>query len=145
MKYILAILGLISFNLFANEDLVDITTSMLNSENVSKAISEYYELEKAEIFQNVLIENGAIDWFKCAKNHDSVLFDTVACYVSYEELPSGVVWEFYYFLDEEEWTGTNLGIIEVIPTGNCVSNIEFTSQLGQGINYEKVVCDKPRA
>jgi|TARA_B110000240_G_scaffold194201_1_gene241422 hypothetical protein len=145
MKYFYVLLVLLSFNLSASEDVVDFTTSILVSENLTDALSSYYEESKVEIFQTVLDENGTIDWFKCAKNHDSILFDTVACYVSYENLPSGLVWEFYYFLDEQKWVGTNLGIISVIPTAHCVRNIEFKKQLGQGINYEEVSCDKPRA
>lgn len=82
MNYISVLLTLLSFYIFATDDVLDITILILVSEDSTEVLTSYYEVDKVEIFQNVLSESGAIDWFKGAKNHDSMLFDTVACYAS---------------------------------------------------------------
>jgi hypothetical protein len=143
MKYICLFLTFFSFAAIGKQSVVDQTTMMLNSKDPSKSLDVYYQPNKVQLFREVILENGAISHFECEQNHNSKLFDTVACYVSYKNLPSGVVWEFYYFLDEGKWIGTNLGIISVIPIDDCVANVEFKNALGQGITYQKVSCDKP--
>ena len=90
-----------------------------------------------------MLKNGSITYVQCEQVHDSMLLDAVACYISYDNLTSGIVWEFYYFLEDEKWVGTNLGIISVVPSDHCVANIEFKNKLGQGINDKKVPCDRP--
>lgn len=140
MKLIFTILMLVCFKLSANQDVVDLTISILQSEDSTVTSSTYFQADKVDLFRNRLSKHGAITRFKCAKNHDSKIFDTVACYVSYENLPSGIVWEFYYFFDKDKWIGTNLGIVSVIPITHCVNNIHFKNQLGQGISYDRVEC-----
>tara|TARA_R110000765_G_C18895158_1_gene603495 strand:- start:61 stop:498 length:438 start_codon:yes stop_codon:yes gene_type:complete len=145
MKFCYVFLIILSSNVAASLSVVDITSSMLSAENTMKALSKYYSSDKVELFKGVTIENGSITRSECDQNHDSEMFDSVVCYVSYQNLPSGVVWEFYYFYDEEKWIGTNLGIIEVIPSEHCVGNIEFIKKFGQSMKYEKIVCGRPRA
>lgn len=143
MKHICVFLVLFSFAAIGKQGILEQTTVILNSKDPSKGLDIYYQPDKVQLFRDVMLENGSISHSECEQNHDSELFDTVACYVSYQNLPSGIVWEFYYFLDEDKWIGTNLGIINVVPTDHCVANIEFKKALGQGINYKKVSCDKP--
>ena len=145
MKIFYVLLILLSSNVMANQSVVDITSSIFNDEQTLEAMGRYYSPDKVELFEGVMVENGPITRSECGQNHDSEKFNTVACYVSYQNLPSGVVWELYYFHDEKKWIGTNLGIIEVIPTEHCVGKIEFLNKLGQGIKYEKVLCGRPRA
>ena len=145
MKYVYVLFILLSRNVMANQNVVDITASIFSSEQTLETLGLYYSPEKVELFESLIAENGPVIRSDCAQNHDSDIFDTVACYVSYQNLPSGVVWEFYYFYDENKWIGTNLGIIEVIPSEHCVDKIEFPNKLGQGIKYEKVSCGRPRA
>lgn len=145
MQYFFIFLILLSRHALAKQNVADITASMLNDEQSLVVLGKYYLPDKVELFESLIAENGPIIRSECAQHHDSDIFDTVACYVSYQNLPSGVVWEFYYFYDENKWIGTNLGIIEIIPTEHCVGDIEFHSNLGQGIKYKKVMCAKPRA
>ena len=87
-----------------------------------------------------ITEFGMVTEFECSQNHDSLIFDTVACLVKYEQLRSGLVWEFYFFKSDEKWMGTNLGIIQEIPNDICVQNVIFIKQLGKGITYESAPC-----
>lgn len=130
----------LSTNSFSDESVVDITASILATADPVEGLRVYYDNDKAELFGDTLRINGSIEQFNCQQNHDSMLFDTVACYVSYTKLRSGVVWEFYYFREKQNWKGTNLGIISVIPTGSCIQNIKFKNKLGEGIEYDIVPC-----
>lgn len=113
---------------------------MLNHEQPAVALTGYFSADKVALFDDVLKANGPMSFIQCEPNHDSALFDTVACYIRYDAYPSGMVWEFYYYLDEQGWKGTNLGIIQTIPQGTCPANITFAHALGQGIDYDAVPC-----
>jgi len=131
---------ILSTNAFSEESVVDIMVSILAATEPVEGLRAYYDNDKAELFEDMLVMNGPIDQFTCQQNHDSMLFDTVACYVSYTKLRSGVVWEFYYFREKQNWIGTNLGLISVIPKGSCIQNIRFKNKLGEGIEYDSVPC-----
>jgi hypothetical protein len=143
MKYLVVLIFLFSFEAIGKSSVVELTSSILASEDPVAELEAHYKPDKVKFFQDVILKNGSLASVKCAQNHDSKSFDTVACYVSYQNLPSGVVWEFYYFLEGENWVGTNLGIISVIPSDHCVADIKFKNALGQGIDYKKVACDEP--
>ena len=121
-------------------NVVPITEGILNHEQPSHELAAYYTPEKVALFQQTLNENGPITLVKCEQNHDSALMDTVACYITYENFPSGLVWEFYYFLEEDGWVGTNLGVIQIIPEDVCPQAITFAHALGKGIEYDEVSC-----
>ena len=83
MRFFYVLVVLLSCNAIAKQSVVDITSSVLSAENMKEALGEYYSPDKVDLFQSVIIENGPIIRSKCKQNHDSDLFDTVACYVSY--------------------------------------------------------------
>ena len=143
MKYLVVLIFVFSFEVMGKSSVVELTSSILGSEDPIAGLEAHYKPDKVNLFRDVILENGSLEFVKCAQNHDSKSFDTVACYVSYQNLPSDVVWEFFYFLDGQNWVGTNLGIISVIPSDHCVTDIKFKNALGQGIEYKKVSCDKP--
>ncbi|MCW8091872.1 hypothetical protein [Alteromonas sp. ASW11-130] len=124
----------------AEKSVVDITNNILSSPQLEKSFSEFYQTEKFETFQNAVDEFGGVSSFTCQQNHDSVAFDTVACYITYENKPSGIVWEFYYFLDITGWIGTNVGVIQNISSATCVKNVKFLKALSKGISYTSVPC-----
>lgn len=121
-------------------NVVPLTESLLNHEQPSVELAVYFKPDKVALFQQTLNEYGPITMVNCEQNHDSASFDTVACYIRYDSYPSGVVWEFYYFLEEDGWVGTNLGVIQILPEDICPQAIAFIHALGKGIDYDEASC-----
>ncbi|TAP42622.1 hypothetical protein [Alteromonas sp. KUL49] len=125
---------------YAQESVTDITSKILQMNSPQDGLSDFYQTDKVTYFVDAIDQYGEITDHECSQNHDSPLFNTVACFVKYSHLKSGLVWEFYFFKENEKWIGTNLGVIQEIPNEVCIADITFKKQLGQGITYEQVPC-----
>jgi hypothetical protein len=118
-----------------------IANTILTSDDVIANTKKWYQSEKA-IFslQQHLEVYGDVTANNCFLNHDSNVFDTVTCQIKQEDLKNGSVWEFYFFLDNGSWVGTNLGKVQDLPQSNCLTQIKPVKGIGNGIQFLQGKC-----
>ena len=120
---------------------VKIANSILASDHVITNTKKWYQSDKAVSSLIRQIETyGEITSSNCFLNHDSKVFDTVTCHIKQKELKNGSVWEFYFFLDNGSWVGTNLGKVQDLPQSNCLTQIKLVKGIGNGIQFLQSKC-----
>ena len=142
MKVGIFILGLVFFSVNAEElTPVKIANSMLTAKDVIASTKKWYQSETPiSLLKQQLETYGDVTAYNCFPNHDSKVFDTVTCHIKQVELKNGSVWEFYFFLENGTWIGTNLSKVQDLPQDNCLTKIEFVKGLGKGIKFLQGKC-----
>jgi hypothetical protein len=142
MRVGIFILALCFFSVNAEElTLVKIANSILVSENVVANTEKWYQSEQAiSSLRQQLETYGEVTGNECFLNHDSKVFDTVTCHIKQKKLKNGSVWEFYFFLDNGLWIGTNLGKVQDLPQSNCLTEIKLVKGIGNGIQFLQSKC-----
>ena len=142
MRVSILILALCLFSANAEElTPVKIANSILVSENVISNTEKWYQSKQAiSSLRKQLETYGEVTGNKCFLNHDSKVFDTVVCHIKQQGLKNGSVWEFYFFLDNGLWVGTNLGKVQDLPQSNCLSEIKLVKGIGNGIQFLQGKC-----
>lgn len=142
MRVCVFILALCLFSATAEElTPVKITNSILTSDHVIANTKQWYQSQEAiSSLKQQLDVYGEIIGNNCFLNHDSKVFDTVTCHFKQEKLKNGSVWEFYFFLDNGAWVGTNLGKVQDLPQDTCLTEITLVKGIGNGIQFLQGKC-----
>lgn len=116
-----------------------LSLSKSSPEGVRKHVVRCQVREVNTLKQQIVVY-GEIIGNNCFLNHDSKVFDTVTCHFKQEKLKNGSVWEFYFFLDNGSWIGTNLGKVQDLPQDTCLTEITFVKGIGNGIQFLQGKC-----
>ena len=118
-----------------------IANSILSSDDVIASANKWYQSEKAiSSLKQQLVAYGNVTANNCFLNHDSKVFDTVTCQIKQDDLKNGSVWEFYFFLENSSWVGTNFGKVQDLPQSNCLTQIKPVKGIGNGIQFLQGKC-----
>ncbi|MBU2881385.1 hypothetical protein KO525_03715 [Psychrosphaera sp. B3R10] len=138
--FIIPVLIFVSYTAMSSTP-IKLTESILNSSKpVALAHKIVHKKISASVLESSIKSYGEITNFTCFMSHDSDLFDTVACHITYEQLKNGEVLEFYYFLDEDDWIGTNVTFINKVPKQGCIKSVSKGQGLMKGLNIELDEC-----
>ncbi len=142
MKYWNKFLVCLSFSTLCHAKApVEITNTILHSDNpIQMAAQTFHKAEPLSELSAYITKHGKITEGNCFLNHDSKLFDTVTCQIKQSQLVNGSVWEFYYFLDNGKWIGTNLMYIQKLPQNTCLSNLQVNKGIGLGLKFTESQC-----
>jgi len=142
MKYWIKFLVCVSFSPVCHAVTpVDIANTILNSdEPVKIAAQTFHKVKPFSELAAYIAKYGKITESNCFLNHDSKLFDTVTCQVKHSQLFNGAVWEFYFFLDNDKWVGTNLTFVQNLPQNTCLSNVQVKNGIGLGLKFTESQC-----
>ncbi|TLX46663.1 hypothetical protein C1E24_12415 [Pseudoalteromonas phenolica] len=118
-------------------DALEITQKILESSNPKDVAAQYFHNQE---LLNAIENLGSLEGSKCFLNHDSKVFDTVTCQIIPIGQKSGLVVEFYYFLDGVNWVGTNFSFVQQLPKDICINNIAVIKGIGNGLSFNKIKC-----
>ena len=142
MKYWIKFLVCLSLSnvSYANTP-VEITKNILHSDQpIQIAARTFHKTDPLSKLSSHIKAYGKITESNYFLNHDSELFDTVTCQIIQAQLTNGSVWEFYYFLDNDKWVGTNIMYVQKLPQKSCLSNLQIIKGIGLGLKFTEGQC-----
>lgn len=120
---------------------IEPTNTILHSDQPIQLAAQTFHITEplSELSEHLTI-HGKIIESNCFLNHDSELFDTVTCQIKQSQLANSAVWEFYYFLDNGNWVGTNITYVQTLPQKICLSNVQINKGVGLGLKFTERQC-----